>query len=84
MLEVTIYFLDNLSMESIYGATALSAFKSSKLLGTLKISHPAVCSLSAQFVHLLDCDSDFLASESKLLNSLLSYGESYVLSLIHI
>ena len=65
-------------MESIYGATALSAFKSSKLLGTLKISHPAVCSLSAQFVHLLDCDSDFLASESKLLNSLLSYGESYV------
>lgn len=63
-------------MQAFYGAAALSAFKSSKLLRTLKASLPVVSDIHAQFVHLIDCDNDFSAIDSKVLHSLLEYGEA--------
>ena len=59
-------------MESILGGSALSAFKSSKLLQTLKGLNFSVCSLSSQYIHFLDCNPDSLAAQSELLSSLLS------------
>ena len=67
-------------MESILGGSALSAFKSSKLLQTLKELNFSVCSLSSQYIHFLDCNPDFLAARSELLSSLLRYGEGYASS----
>ena len=67
-------------MESILGGSALSAFKSLKLLQMLKAAHPSINSLNSRFVHLLDCDADIVAIESQNLRSLLTYGEDYVRS----
>ncbi|MBD21969.1 MAG: phosphoribosylformylglycinamidine synthase [Rhodospirillaceae bacterium] len=65
-------------MESILGGSALSAFKSLKLLQTLKASHPSVNSLNSQFVHLVAFNGNSDGIQSHLLKSLLSYGEEYV------
>ena len=64
-------------MESILGGSALSAFKSSKLLQTLKELNFSVCSLSSQYIHFLDCNPDFVVAQSELLSLLLRYGEGY-------
>ena len=69
-------------MESILGGSALSVFKSSKLLQTLKGLNFSVCSLSSQYIHFLDCNPDSLAAQSELLSSLLRYGEDYASSQI--
>ena len=61
-------------MQALFGAAALSAFKSSKLLRTLQASNPNVSDLRAQFVHFVDCDNGFIAAESAPLNLLLKYG----------
>ena len=61
-------------MQALFGAAALSAFKSSKLLCTLQASNPNVSDLHAQFVHFVDCDDGFVAGESAQLNLLLKYG----------
>ncbi|NKB32199.1 MAG: phosphoribosylformylglycinamidine synthase [Pseudomonadales bacterium] len=65
-------------MQALFGAAALSAFKSSKLLRTLKASLTNVSDLQAQFVHLIDCDDSFIAADSAELNSLLKYGDPAV------
>ena len=67
-------------MESILGGSALSVFKSSKLLQTLKGLNFSVCSLGSQYIHFLDCNPDSLAAQSELLSSLLRYGEGYASS----
>ena len=61
-------------MQALFGAAALSAFKSSKLLCTLQASNSNVSDLHAQFVHFVDCDDGFVAAESAQLNLLLKYG----------
>ena len=61
-------------MQAMFGATALSAFKSTNLLRSLRTSLPSVESLSAQFVHFVDCEADFVAAESSEMISLLEYG----------
>ena len=61
-------------MKAMFGATALSAFKSTNLLRSLRTSLPSVESLSAQFVHFVDCEADFVAAESAEMISLLEYG----------
>ncbi|MDD9959272.1 MAG: phosphoribosylformylglycinamidine synthase [Gammaproteobacteria bacterium] len=62
-------------MQALFGAAALSAFKSAKLLRTLQASLPIVSSLNAQFVHFVDCENDFVAADSAELCSLLNYGD---------
>ena len=61
-------------MQALFGAAALSAFKSSKLLCTLQASNSNVSDLHTQFVHFVDCDDGFVAAESAQLNLLLKYG----------
>ena len=65
-------------MQAMFGAAALSAFKTSKLLQSLQASLPtvqSVQSLTAQFVHCIDSDAQFLAAESVELVQLLNYGQ---------
>ena len=61
-------------MQAMFGATALPAFKSTKLLRSLQTSLPSVESLSARFIHFVDCEADFVAAESAEMVSLLEYG----------
>ena len=63
-------------MQALFGAAALSAFRSSKLLQTLQASFPNVSDIHAQFVHFIDCENDFAAAESVVLSSLLQYSEA--------
>ncbi len=61
-------------MQVMFGAAALSAFKSSKLLLSLQAKLPQVNAFSAQFVHLLDCTQKLSNSDSEVLRALLHYG----------
>ncbi len=61
-------------MQVMFGAAALSAFKSSKLLLSLQAKLPQVNAFSAQFVHLLDCTQELSSSDSEVLRALLHYG----------
>jgi phosphoribosylformylglycinamidine synthase len=63
-------------MQALFGATALSAFKSSNLLRTLQASLPNVTAVESQFIHFVDCEDGFDAEHSEELNSLLKYGDS--------
>ncbi|MDA1371822.1 MAG: phosphoribosylformylglycinamidine synthase [Proteobacteria bacterium] len=65
-------------MQAMLGAAALSAFKTSKLLRSLQARLPAIKSLTAQFVHFVDCENSFIAADSAELQSLLEYGPSIV------
>ncbi len=61
-------------MQVMFGAAALSAFKSSKLLRNLQVQLPLVNAFSVQFVHLLDCTEQLGEHEAEILQSLLHYG----------
>jgi len=58
----------------IYGAPALSVFKKSKLLANLQTSDPAVSSIDARFLHLVDVNADLSEQDLDKLKSLLDYG----------
>jgi phosphoribosylformylglycinamidine synthase len=62
-------------MQVLFGASALSTFKATKLLSALQQTLPEVLSISARYVHFLDCSADFDAAACDELNSLLDYGE---------
>jgi phosphoribosylformylglycinamidine synthase len=64
-------------MLAMFGAAALSAFKTSKLLASLQAQNPAVISVSAQFVHLIDNASPLDARATEVLAALLHYGARY-------
>ena len=64
-------------MQAMFGAAALSAFKTSKLLDILQAKLPQVKTISARFVHFIDCDGDLSASENVRLRSLLEYGSDF-------
>ncbi len=61
-------------MQVLFGASALSSFKATKLLTTLQQSIPEVLGIRASYVHFLDCPADFVAASSTELLSLLDYG----------
>lgn len=61
-------------MQAMFGAVALSAFKTSKLLSNIQLRLPTVNTLSAQFVHFLDSGGDLDEREKDILQSLLEYG----------
>ncbi len=61
-------------MQMMFGAAALSAFKSSKLLHSLQAQLPSISAFSAQFVHFLDCTEALGERDTAILQSLLHYG----------
>lgn len=63
-------------MQAMFGAAALSAFRTSKFLKQIKAQLSAVNSISAQFIHLLDTDVALDESRAAVLTSLLQYGGS--------
>ncbi|MDG2421374.1 MAG: phosphoribosylformylglycinamidine synthase [Gammaproteobacteria bacterium] len=63
-------------MQAMFGAAALSAFKSSRLLKTLKLAQPSIEFLHAQFIHFIDCEENFSAIDSMQLISLLESDDS--------
>lgn len=64
-------------MQVMFGAAALSAFKSSKLLLSLQAKLPQVKAFSAQFVHFLDCTEELSSSDSEVVRALLHYGADF-------
>ena len=56
------------------GRAALSGFRIEKLLGRLQTLDPAVCALSARFMHFAALDRPLAADERERLERLLTYG----------
>lgn len=61
-------------MQVMFGAAALSAFKTSKLLASLQAQLPSVTSLRSQYVHLIDNNRELDDRAREILQSLLHYG----------
>jgi phosphoribosylformylglycinamidine synthase len=66
-------------MQAMFGAAALSAFKTSKLLDILQAKIPLVNAISAQFVHFIDGDGELGEQQQARLQSLLEYGSDFQL-----
>ena len=64
-------------MQVMFGAAALSAFKSSKLLLSLQAKLPQVKAFTAQFAHFLDCRQELSNSDSEVVRELLHYGAGF-------
>tara|TARA_B110000858_G_scaffold141288_1_gene160358 strand:- start:8357 stop:12274 length:3918 start_codon:yes stop_codon:yes gene_type:complete len=64
-------------MQVMFGAAALSAFKSSKLLLSLQAKLPQVKAFSAQFVHFLDCTAELSEPDVEVVRALLQYGADF-------
>jgi phosphoribosylformylglycinamidine synthase len=64
-------------MQVMFGAAALSDFKSSKLLLSLQAKLPQVKAFSAQFVHFLDCTEELSSSNAEVVRALLHYGAGF-------
>ena len=65
----------------IPGASALSAFKLEKLKHAVQQVVPTVLDVSVRYVHLATTVAELSASEIKILEQLLNYGESQTESL---
>jgi len=61
-------------MLQIPGASALSSFRLSKLLGALRAREPAVTALGSRFVHFVDLERPLDAAGMSILEGLLTYG----------
>jgi phosphoribosylformylglycinamidine synthase len=61
-------------MIEIRGSSALSAFRSERLLGEIRESVAAVEGLWAQYVHFVDVSRSLSADEKNVLDDLLTYG----------
>ena len=61
-------------MQALFGAAALSEFKTSRLLATLQAAVPSVLAIDARFLHLVE-SLPLTNGESETLGSLLRYGE---------
>jgi phosphoribosylformylglycinamidine synthase len=61
-------------MHTLYGSTALSKSKSQKLLVQLQAICADISSLNSQFVHFVDCQSNFSGTETNTLEKILTYG----------
>lgn len=64
-------------MQVMFGAAALSAFKSSKLLASLQDQLPVIRAVSFQYLHLIDNQNVLDARTTEILHSLLQYGSPY-------
>ncbi len=62
-------------MQVMYGAAALSPFKSSRLLRALQDLSPAIEAVQARYLHLLDCQQDVDSFADSVAAALLAYGQ---------
>ncbi len=61
-------------MLTLFGNTALSAFRIQKLFRQISTAIPNIQSITTQFIHLVDCNSELSSQESEILQKLLRYG----------
>ncbi|MCG6969128.1 MAG: phosphoribosylformylglycinamidine synthase, partial [Gammaproteobacteria bacterium] len=61
-------------MLTLFGNTALSAFRIQKLLQQISTVAPNIESVSTQFVHLVDCVGELSPQQHDILTKLLQYG----------
>ncbi|WP_455212666.1 phosphoribosylformylglycinamidine synthase [Kaarinaea lacus] len=61
-------------MLTLFGNTALSAFRIQKLFRQISTAIPNIQSIATQFIHLVDCSEDLTPQEKDILNRLLDYG----------
>jgi len=61
-------------MIRLHGAPALSEFRTEKLLAQLVKIDSNIRSISSEFVHFIDIDSELTQPELRVLNALLTYG----------
>src|SRR6185503_19663674 len=61
-------------MIQLPGASAVYEFRIAKLRPALEKLHPGLVSISARFIHFVDLERDLDASDSGLLERLLTYG----------
>lgn len=64
-------------MQVMFGAAALSVFKSSKLLESLQAQFPQIKAFDAQFVHFLDCETSLSQAQVDVAQALLAYGATF-------
>ena len=60
---------------TLYGSSALSAFRVEKLLVILRAQQPAINTIRAQFIHFVQVAATLTVSEQSVLEQLLTYGE---------
>jgi len=65
-------------MLKIFGTSALSTFRTQQLLTRLQAIAPSVNAVTAQFVHFVETERDLTESEFKILQRLLTYGETEI------
>jgi len=61
-------------MLTLFGNTALSAFRIQKLIRQISTAIPNIQSITTQFVHLVDCNKALTPEETNVLNKVLHYG----------
>ncbi len=59
------------------GCSALSAFRTQRLLSQLKDVHSAIVGVSARYLHFIDAPATLSTQEVKRLEALLVYGEAF-------
>ena len=59
------------------GCSALSPFRSQRLLSQLKDIHPAVVGISARYCHFIDAPKSLSQTDREKLDALLIYGDPY-------
>jgi len=59
------------------GCSALSSFRSQRLLSQLKAVEPAIAGVSARYCHFIDAKSSLSPGDAERLQALLTYGEPF-------
>ncbi|HVX58043.1 MAG TPA: hypothetical protein VHA37_10080, partial [Candidatus Saccharimonadales bacterium] len=59
------------------GVSALSAFRTKKLLARLQAADPKISGLSAEYVHFADTSQPLTTAQSEQLERLVSYGTPF-------
>ncbi|MFM9836472.1 MAG: phosphoribosylformylglycinamidine synthase [Methylophilaceae bacterium] len=62
---------------SLHGSAALSPFRLSKILDTLKNSAPSISHIYTEFTHFVFSDDALTTTQHKVLQQILSYGPKY-------
>ena len=68
-------------MLELRGASALSSFRQTKLLGKLQAELSKVHSVSAEFVHFAELSAALSEAEQKVLERILQYGPKAIFTI---
>ena len=64
------------AMITLRGSVALSPFRIEKLLAPLKVAHPEITGIQAEFIHFVQVARPLTAAEQRVLEQLLTYGSN--------